>query len=65
MSEEQQQVKQNSTTVIFSEFLETVPPSIIIMSKQLKKTENTESQNKLVVFQGKSVRRAWYNSELY
>ncbi len=35
------------------------------MSKQLKKTEKTESQNKLIVFQGKNVRRAWYNNEWY
>ena len=35
------------------------------MSKQLKKTKNTEAQNKLVVFQGKSVRRTWYNNEWY
>jgi hypothetical protein len=30
-----------------------------------KKNKNFEPQNKLVVFQGKEVRRAWHNNEWY
>ena len=32
---------------------------------QMAKKENRESQNKLVVFQGKKVRRTWHNNEWY